>query len=391
VLLAVASTAAAQLTDVSRSITRALPAKAAATIRPAANAQADPPAAAPSDNPFADEPTAPATTTPVTASSADHAGPWSDAWTDPTLDDCIPQVWSHWTVNLDAVFWRRSTPDDLQLAVSNPGIAPDASSLTFDHEAGPRLALIRRGISGWDLEVNYVGIEGFQSELNLPNAVDPRVPGDDPGGRFTSDVIGGLPITGMLVRYESRLHSEELNLRHALNDTWTALIGVRCVQVHENLHMNVDSTLDPFYSIESENRLFGLQVGGEGKLFYTERFLLWTTLKAGLFENNSEQTTTDLSGTLSSSLPPFRLNANTNQASFVGELGVMGTYRLTETILLRAGYNILWIDDLSLAADQLTANEFQQLPPPPDTALRSVRADGSLYYHGAVVGVELTW
>jgi hypothetical protein len=329
------------------------------------------------------EPTSP------TAAPA-QASPWSDEWVDETWDDCVPPVWSHWTVNLDAVFWRRNTPDELQLAMSNPGVDPNASSMTFDHEAGPRLALIRRGISGWDIELNYVGIEGFHSELDMPGAVDPRVPGDDPGGLYTSTALG-FPFTGMRVRYDSRLHSEELNLRRQLNDTWTMLVGARAVQVYENFHVDFDSTLTPFYSIEAENRLFGLQFGGEGKLFCTERFLLTMSLKAGLFENNSEQATTDVAGSLANSPPPVRLTASTNQASFVGEIGLLGTYRLSETILLRAGYNVMWIDDVSLASEQLAVNEFQTIAPPPEAALRSIRADGSLLYHGAVVGVELTW
>ncbi len=160
--------------------------------------------------------------------------PWSDGRIDETCDDCIPMVWSHWTINLDAVIWRRKTPGDLQLAMSNPDVVPNTSSMTFDHEGGPRLALIRRGISGWDVELNYVGIEGFRSELNMPNAVDQRIPGDDPGGLFFSDILQ-FPQTGMRVRYDSRLHSEEINLRRHLNDTWTALVGVRAVQVFDQV------------------------------------------------------------------------------------------------------------------------------------------------------------
>lgn len=328
-----------------------------------------------------------------TASAAND--PWSDEWVDETMDDCLPPIWSHWTINLDAILWRRSTPDGLRLAMTNPGIDPDAASLTFDHEVGPRLALIRRGISGWDVELNYFGIEGFRSALNMPNAFDPRVPGDDPNGLFASQALQ-IPITGMQARYDSRLHSEELNLRRELNQTWTGLIGIRCLQLHENFHVDAGANLAPFYSIESENRLFGLQVGGDGKLFSTERFLLWTTVKAGLFENNSEQTTSDLGGALSGTLvlpgvEPPSLRASTNQASFVGELGLTGTYRLTDSILLRAGYNVMWLDDVSLASEQLVVNEFQVLPSPPDTSRREVRADGSLFYHGVTMGVELTW
>ena len=314
--------------------------------------------------------------------------PWSDGWIDETCDDCIPVVWSHWTINLDAVIWRRVTPGDLQLAMSNPDVVPNTSSMTFDHEGGPRLALIRRGISGWDVEINYAGIEGFHSELNMPDAVDPRIPGNDPGGLFFSDILQ-FPPTGMRVAYDSRLHSEEINLRRQLNDTWTALVGVRAVQVFETLSVN--SQFAPIYTIDTQNRLYGLQVGGEGKLYYTERFLLSTVLKAGLFDNFSEQTTSDVGGAISDNVPPYLLTASTNQSSFVGEVGLMGTYRLTESVLLRVGYDLMWVSDVALASEQVVVNEFQQFPATTDGAIRGIDAGGSLFYHGVRLGVELTW
>jgi hypothetical protein len=319
--------------------------------------------------------------------------PWDEHWIDETMDDAIPVVWSHWTINLDVLLWRRKGPTDLQLTNPNAGPAFNAQNLEFDHEAGPRLALIRRGISGWDVELNYFGFEGFQSEFTATPptplaSVNPRVPADDPGGLYINDIFGPIPGLEARFRYQSRLQSEELNLRRELNQTWTGLIGFRAVQIHENFHVDYP-TNSALYSIESENRLYGMQIGGEGKLFYTDNFLISTVLKAGLFENNSEQTTTDISGQLSNRLAPFSIGGATNQASFVGELGVMGTYRWTESVLFRLGYNVMWIDDIALATEQIAVNEFRQIPTIPD--IETVNAEGSLFYHGVTFGVELTW
>jgi hypothetical protein len=326
--------------------------------------------------------------------------PWDENWVDETWDDAIPVVWSHWTIDLDVILWRRKGPTSLQLNdaytaqlppdpnISRPNLIGNAESLEFDHEAGPRLALIRRGISGWDVELNYFGIEGFKSEMTLTppdmiTSINPRIPGDDPGGLYYDDAVAPQEFgRAVRFRYESRIQSEELNLRRELNQTWTGLIGFRAVQVHENFH--VDFPLDTaLYSIESENRLYGMQIGGIGKLFNTNNFLLTTVLKAGLFENNSEQTTTDITGRISQRLGPYSIDGATNQASFVGELGLMGTYRWTESVLFRLGYNVLWIDDVALATEQLVLSEF------PERA--AVSSEGSLFYHGLNLGVELTW
>jgi hypothetical protein len=122
-------------------------------------------------------------------------------------------------------------------------------------------------------------------------------------------------------------------------------------------------------------------------------------IKAGLFENNSEQTTSDLTGNLAGGgmvipgVEPLSLRASTNQASFAAELGLIGTYRLTDSILLRAGYNVMWLDDVALASEQIVVNEWRPAAGmvPFDTSIRDIRADGSLFYHGVTMGVELTW
>jgi hypothetical protein len=311
---------------------------------------------------------------------------WDESWTDTTFDDCFTPVWSHWTVNFDALFWRRSTPNGLVLGMRPDGLRPNANQLTFDHESGPRLAIIRRGISGWDVELNYFGIEGWHATLDMPIDVDPRVPGDDPDGLFASDLNFLLP--GAFIEYRSSVHSEELNLRHAIDETWTALIGFRAVQVHERFDAYFTDTRLPFYTITTDNRLYGFQVGGEGRLVGSERVGLLALAKAGLYENNSEQTTTDFSGLLAG-VGSTTLNASTNQASFVGELGVTGIIRVTETIFIRVGYNIMWIDDVALAPKQFIVNEFATNLP--GTPLEGIATDGHLILHGATVGVELSW
>jgi hypothetical protein len=166
------------------------------------------------------------------------------------------------------------------------------------------------------------------------------------------------------------------------------MIGFRALQVHER-YDTFDGVFGlPFYSITTDNRLYGFQLGAEGRLFGTERLGIVTVAKVGLYENNTEQATTDFSGLLAGVSSPV-LAASHNQASFVGELGVVGIFRVTETIFIRAGYNIMWIDDVALAPKQIPVNEFATFLP--EIPLEAVDAEGRLILHGATVGVELTW
>jgi hypothetical protein len=263
---------------------------------------------------------------------------------------------------------------------------PNAANFTFDHEGGPRLAIIRRGISGWDLELNYLGIESWHSPLQMVEDADPRVPGDDEGGLYTLDL--NLFVGGLTIDYRTTLHSEELNFRRAFNETWTGLIGFRALQLHER-YDTTDIFGFPFYTISTDNRLYGFQVGGEGKLIGTERFGILTVLKAGLFENNSEQLTTDFSGILAGLNSPTSLTESDNQASFAGEIGIWGIWRISETLFIRAGYNIMWIDDVALAVKQIPENEFVTFGL--GRPLEGISTDGHLVIHGATVGVEMSW
>ena len=312
--------------------------------------------------------------------------PWSDEWADATFDDAFAPIWSHWTIQFDALLWRRSTPSGMALARRATAPVPDAANFTFDHEGGPRLSIVRRGISGWDLELNYMGIESWHSPLVMPEDSDPRIPGDDPDGLFAQQV--GLFVGGLSIDYRTTLHSEELNFRRALNPNWTGLVGFRALQLHER-YDTTDIFGFPFYTISTDNRLYGFQVGGEGRLLATERFGLMTVFKAGLFENNSEQLTTDFSGIIAGLNSPTDLMASDNQASFVGELGLWGVIRLSETIFIRAGYNIMWIDDVALAVKQIPENEYVTFGL--GRPLQGISNDGHLVIHGASLGVELSW
>jgi len=70
-------------------------------------------------------------------------------------------------------------------------------------------------------------------------------------------------------------------------------------------------------------------------------------------------------------------------ASFVGEIDANVTYRLFHGLALRAGYQLLWLENVALALEQ-TQNNVAAFPAP-------INASGSLFAYGAYVGVESNW
>ena len=69
--------------------------------------------------------------------------------------------------------------------------------------------------------------------------------------------------------------------------------------------------------------------------------------------------------------------ANDTDVAFVGQLGVGLTRHICHGIKLRAGYEVLWIDGMVLAAEQLTTG-----------GVRPVNSGGDILYDGGYVGLE---
>ena len=83
----------------------------------------------------------------------------------------------------------------------------------------------------------------------------------------------------------------------------------------------------------TSNNLYGFQIGGDGKIALGNRFGLEFFGKAGIFGNHS-----DFNANFAEpGIGPFTTNGSANVVAFVGELGLIGTYQLTDHLKLRAG------------------------------------------------------
>jgi hypothetical protein len=76
--------------------------------------------------------------------------------------------------------------------------------------------------------------------------------------------------------------------------------------------------------------------------------------------------------------------ANTTPVSVLGEIALNGSYQVTDSFAIRAGYRFIGVDNLALGPDQLDLNNS-----PPGT--RVINAHEFLLLHGVNVGVEVRW
>jgi hypothetical protein len=271
---------------------------------------------------------------------------------------------------------------------STPGIeALNSNDFQQGFAGGPRVGLIRHGDDGYDLELSYFQIDGWSSNRSVYPA-DPqdwkwltmKCPGD-----FLQ--INEGPGQGMAWEYASRLYNAELNVRWNPCYNVTMLAGFRWVCLRENLQGALEpptiSWEPPFWNATTTNNLYGFQIGADGKVFERGRFSIEGLAKAGIFDNNADEETGI--STIKVVRPSF---ASTNHAAFVGETGLQCKYQVTKSLMLKAGYEAIWLQGVALAPGQI--QETNMTTPTTAQAL-GVNCNSGVFYHGATVGLEYSF
>ena len=297
----------------------------------------------------------------------------SEDWGDCTKD--CGSGGSLWTVTADALFLERRDPAAVVWAdnVANP--AQDLTRRISTSVFRPALTCLTRGF-GCDnaIEIRYFGIDDWNA-----TSIATTTPGDllrvnaaVPVFTFSGDAISGT--------YASQLHNVEINGLRQLNDRLSLLAGFRYAELDEHAAANLVNSAVPFnYDSTTRNRLFGFQLGGQATLWnQCGPFTLDAVGKAGIFSNSAAQ-----NGAFSTGLVTLPATGRDDRTAFIGEVGVTGTYQLTDHLAVRGGYRLLWIDGVALASDQLSVSDFANNA--------GFNGSGDAFYHGAFAGLEYVW
>jgi hypothetical protein len=280
-----------------------------------------------------------------------------------------------WTVRAGSVLLQRSGGGNTTIMADTATGAPilSGNSFGFGTQGGIDVAAMRRIGPNHDIQGRYFGIDGW----NAQNTITP-VGGVD---ILTNPNLVGLGATAINNSYISRLNSGEINWRTHSTNWFSWLVGFRWVELTEDLESRLtfpDATANTMW--QTNNHLYGAQTGADIKLwdrggvFWADSFV-----RAGIFGNHATNTF-NLTQTVG---PPFNTTQTSGQTAFVGEVGLTGNLRLTDWLSLRAGYEVLWLDGVAVASDQVPAtNIFTN---------NGIDTTNSLFYHGALVGATVVW
>jgi hypothetical protein len=135
------------------------------------------------------------------------------------------------------------------------------------------------------------------------------------------------------------------------------------------------------YNVHSENNMYGAQLGGRWREC-RGRFFWDFTGKAGIFGNDANQSQYLSSGGGTQLLRNF--TTYDSSVAFVGDLNLSIGFRINQVWAARCGYNVIWIDQVALAANQL---DFAVNP----TAGHNITSNGDIILHGINIGLEGHW
>lgn len=278
-----------------------------------------------------------------------------------------------WSVSAGAVILHRSNARPATLVVDATSGAELANVADFDlgSAAGPRIDLTRAFDNGWELGVVYFGIDGWSAARSLHSPDNLLVPLVSTSEEDTFSDASAV--------YSSRLYNTEINLKRRCGDRLRLLAGFRWVELHESIAAAVEGDqLYGTFAARTDNYLYGFQLGTEATLWNAGGPLsIEGFLKAGIFGNHTRAGLV-IDGT------NFHLDGTATHArtSFLGEIGLTANYRLTDHCTIFGGYEVMWIDGVSLAGDTVAALERFD---------GSILINGHAFYHGALAGVNFTW
>ncbi len=274
-------------------------------------------------------------------------------------------------------FISRSDPDPGILFANSvqPAQQLNAGGFDFGLQSGIEAGVIAHGLfTDFDLDLRFLGV-GDISDSQNQSFTSSGMPISTP---TQFDVIGPRRAESDL---ESSIRSFEANLRCRYGDGhrwWSLLAGFRYVALEERLATRLADPAgllpDSLVASGTANHLYGAQIGIDAPLIGNANYNIDCYGRVGLFGNNSSTSTNFRSGIPGGAV--FNAKREGGAASFVGELGLKATCRLSDAWNLYGRYQLLFVDDVALASQQFNSQH---------------TTHGDVTFHGGTFGLEYVY
>ena len=306
-------------------------------------------------------------------------------------------VQPRWQAQVDALMlWQGNIPSRVLYTDAATGAsALDVNQAQTEMAAGVRYGLILNLDPVYAIEGNYMNVSSFAGTASTPDGVYAQ-------NNLAAPSLGpadGILFTSANVTTSGTISGAELNWRRRTCSPVTWLAGFRWVEWNQGMFVQDRFQFDPGFeqppgtsnlNVATGNSLYGGQIGMDLCLWNrrTSAIQVNGVGKAGVFYNHASYQRT-VGSFMQDGLPAQQLGpaaASADQTSFVGELGVNASLRITDWLSWRAGYTLFWLSCVSTPADQLSVTDVAATP-----AIASIDTNGSVLLQGVTTGLEARW
>jgi len=279
------------------------------------------------------------------------------------------KVGCRWETYVDGTVMFREDADLAALQAQAAGVGDPEVFENFDHAVGGRVSFIgyMPRWTNYNVQAAYEGSESWNASIVFPKV---------------TDVDGNFEQQSLF--YRTNLHSGELNIVRTCHPVWRPYCGVRYIKLDDEINDSMNQQVAPPLAgpailmtsetdmaniFDIENDLMGFQVGVRRDLWRVGRmFTVQGYANAGVyhnrvkrtnamttlttqFTNDDTDTTANESRTDVSEVTNLDI-AEMSEISYVAEGSITGICRLNRCCAMRAGYQILWINNIHLAEDE---------------------------------------
>jgi Putative beta barrel porin-7 (BBP7) len=275
----------------------------------------------------------------------------------------------------------------LVLDLNTNEVLLSTDDLDFDWDGGLRVGYCTCISDRWRIEFGYLGVFDQSASADVELADSLMLPGDL--GLQVNNFFGADDVD---VHYSSDLHSFESNLVRCCCycDGPNHCQSIELLTGFRYIHFGEEFSLSSFdsqegttvYDVETENNLYGAQIGARYRA--CRGGWSWeTTGKTGIYGNDMEQSQKPLVDFPNFVFRPGR-SSDESDVSFVADLNFTAIYQLTRIWGLRSGYNLIWLEGVALAPEQL---DFSNTP----NSGKNLADGGGVFLHGVNIGLEARW
>ena len=306
-----------------------------------------------------------------------------------------------WYAEFDGAAIQGKPQDNVLLATNGPL----GASVLQTHDFAYDLQAAGRVLVGCTLD-DCFQVEGIYTRINTSEnseAVrnsDPNASGGT-GNLFTPFGGFGATVTGVdlanfaQINYVSSYQGAELNVRRQMpcppgRMTMSILGGVRFAEIDEDFQFNTQTSTAPAatnnFHVTTDNQMIGAQIGALFELYLENRWWVDCEMKGAIFSDRQHLNTDYHNVNAAGLATDFITDDQEVHTAFAEDLTVSLVYRWSAHCSTRVGYQAVFIQDVALAPENLSAdlNILQQGP-------AVVSHNQNIIYMGPVAGLMLAW